>query len=68
MGWLTVFIGSVHYHYGEKHGSIQTDMKLEEPRVLHLDLKAARRRLFLLYWAELEHRTSKPIPIVTHFL
>ena len=28
-----------------KHGSIQADMVLEEPRVLHLHLKAARRRL-----------------------
>jgi hypothetical protein len=27
-----------------KHVSIQTDMVLEEPRVLHLDWKAARRR------------------------
>ena len=26
-------------------GSLQPDMVLEQPRVLHLDLKAARRRL-----------------------
>jgi hypothetical protein len=34
------------YHHGGKHGSIQADMVLEkELRVLHLDAKAARRRL-----------------------
>jgi hypothetical protein len=32
--------GSVHYH-GRKHGSMQADMVLEEPRVLPLDLQAA---------------------------
>jgi hypothetical protein len=33
--------GSVHYHHGRKHGSIQADMVLEkETRFLHLDLKA----------------------------
>ena len=39
------FRGSVHYHHGRKHGSVQADMVLEEPRVLHLDPKAARRAL-----------------------
>ena len=40
------FRGSVHYHHDRKHGSIQADTVLEkEPRVLHLDLKAVRRRL-----------------------
>jgi len=29
---------------GRKYGSLQADMVLEEPRVLHHDLKAARRR------------------------
>ena len=30
--------GSVHYHHGRKHGSMQTDMVLEkEHRVPHLD-------------------------------
>jgi hypothetical protein len=33
------------YHHGRKHGSVQADVVLEEPKVLHLDLKAARRRL-----------------------
>jgi hypothetical protein len=36
------FSGSVHYHHGGKHGSIQAVMELEkELRVLHLDQKAA---------------------------
>jgi phenylalanyl-tRNA synthetase beta subunit len=39
------FRGSVHYHHGGKHGSIQADVVLEELRVLHFDPKAARRRL-----------------------
>ena len=47
--------GSVQYHYSEKHGSMQADMVLEKKlKVLHLDMKAARRRLTLLHWAELE--------------
>jgi hypothetical protein len=50
-------------------------MVLKEPRVLHLDLKAARRLSSagsqgvgvgsLSHWVELEHRTSKPTPTVT---
>jgi hypothetical protein len=40
------FRGSVHYHHGGKHGSIQADLELEELRVLHLDLNAPRRKLF----------------------
>jgi len=40
------FRGSVYYHRdGGKHGSVQADLVLEEPRVLHLGLKAAGRRL-----------------------
>jgi hypothetical protein len=40
---------------GRKHGSLQADMVLEKKlRVLHLDLKATRKRLSLLHWAELE--------------
>jgi hypothetical protein len=39
------FRGSVHYHHDGKHVDGR-DMVLEELRVLHLDLKAARRRLF----------------------
>jgi hypothetical protein len=37
------FRGSVHYHHGGKHGSIQTGMVQEELRVLHLHLKAPER-------------------------
>jgi hypothetical protein len=33
---------------------------LEEMRILHLDLKEARKRECLLHWVELEHKeTSK---------
>lgn len=39
------FRGSVNYHHGRKYGTVQADLVLEEPRVLHLELKAARRRL-----------------------
>jgi hypothetical protein len=37
--------GSVHYYPDGKHGSLQADMMLEEPRVLPLDLKGVVRRL-----------------------
>ena len=38
--------GSVHYHHGRKHGSIQAGMVLEKKlRVLHLDMKALKKRL-----------------------
>jgi len=34
--------GSVHYHHGGKHGSVQADVVLEkELRALHLDPQAA---------------------------
>jgi len=35
------FRGSVHYHHGRNHGSIQSDYMLEEPKVL--DAQAAER-------------------------
>ena len=39
------FRSSAHYHQGRKHGSVQEDMVLEkELRILHLDLKAARKK------------------------
>ena len=44
LGLAYGFRGSVHCHHGGKHGSMQADMVLEEPRALHLDLKADRRR------------------------
>jgi hypothetical protein len=45
LGLAYRFRGSAHYHHGQKHGSILADMGLEELRVPHLVLKAARRRL-----------------------
>jgi hypothetical protein len=38
------FCSSIHYH-GGKQGSVQAGMVLKELRVLHLVLKAARKRL-----------------------
>jgi hypothetical protein len=63
------FRGSVHYYHGRKHGSIQADVLLEkELGILHIDLKATRRRMSLLHCVELEHRILKATPTVTHFL
>jgi len=66
LGLAYSFRGSVHYHHGRKHGSVQeADMVLEELRALHLDPKVARRKLssagsqeegLIPHWAELEHR------------
>jgi hypothetical protein len=62
------FRGSVHYHHVGKHGSVQADMVLEEPRVLYRDLKTTRRRLdsagsqgegLIPHWTEHEHRSLK---------
>ena len=55
--WLAYsFKGLVYYCHGGKHTDMQADMVLEKKlRVLHLDLKATRKRLSLLHWAELEH-------------
>ena len=45
LGMAYSYRDSVHCN-GRKHGSIQADMVLEkELRVLHLDSKAARKRL-----------------------
>jgi hypothetical protein len=45
LGLTYRFIGSVCYHLGRKHGSIQAGMVQEELRVLHLVLKATRGKL-----------------------
>jgi hypothetical protein len=45
LGLVYSFSGLSHYHHDRKHGSIQADLVLEELRVLHLDLQAARKRL-----------------------
>jgi hypothetical protein len=37
------FRGSVHYHHGGKHGSMQADTVLEELRVLHPNIASSRR-------------------------
>jgi hypothetical protein len=43
LGMVYSFKGLVHYHHGEKHETLQADIVLEKPRLLHLDLKASRR-------------------------
>jgi hypothetical protein len=58
------FRSSVHCHHGLKQGSMQADMVLGEPRVLHLDRKEARRRLGRA-WALGD---LKPAPTVMYFL
>ena len=47
-----------------EYGSIQASLAREELRVLHLDLKATRRRLT----KAARRMVSKPIPTVTHLL
>ena len=37
--------GSVHYHNGRKHASVQANRVLEEVIVMHLDPTAAKRGL-----------------------
>ena len=62
MGLAYSFRGLVLYCHGKKHDSMQADeVQEKELRVLHLDLKAVKRRLTL---ARLDHRseTSKPTP------
>ena len=49
-------------YYGGKHGSVQADMVLEKNLgVLHLDLKAARRRL-AQHWSEIDHQRPQSLP------
>ena len=64
LGLAYRFRGSVHYHQGRKNGSIQADMKLEEPKVLHRVPKADRGRLSS---GSLEEG-FKAHPTLTHFL
>jgi hypothetical protein len=62
LGLAYSFRGSVYYQ-GRKYSSLLE----KEMRVLHLCQRAARR-LSLLHWAELEHRTLKPALRMTYFL
>jgi hypothetical protein len=61
LGMAYRFRGLVHYHHGTKHGSIHTDMELDELRALRLYLKAAEGDC-------VPHQVSKPTPTVTHIL
>ena len=64
LGLAYSFRGSVHYHHGRKHGSMQAYLVLEkELRILHLGPEAARKRLSHT-GVEPEHRR----PQSPHFL
>jgi hypothetical protein len=49
MGLAYSFKDSVHYHRGRKYDSMQVDMVLEDPKVLHPGPKATRKGLFHLW-------------------
>jgi hypothetical protein len=59
LGLAYSFRALVPHHHSRKHGSIQTDLELEEPRVLHLHPKSTRRRLT---FRELGRGTQSPPP------
>jgi hypothetical protein len=66
LGLAYRFRGSVHYHQGRKHGSIQADLVLEkELGVVHLVPKANRRRLA---FRQLGGGSLKAHPYMIHFL
>jgi len=44
LGLAYSFRDLVHHHHSGKLGSVQADLVLKEPRVLHLDPKAGRKR------------------------
>ena len=68
MGLAYRFRGLVHHHQGRKHGSMQADMVLEkELRVRYLGLQAAEGAVYYTGVTRTQE-TSKPAPIVTHFL
>ena len=70
------FRGSPHYHHGDKHGSMQADMMLEKPKILHLDPKSAegdsstgiQEKALIPHWWSLSIETLNPTPTVTQFL
>jgi hypothetical protein len=55
------FRTSVHYQHGGKHGSVQADMMLEEPRVLPLDPRGAEGD-FVPHWYTLSLGGLKACP------
>jgi hypothetical protein len=70
LGPAESFSGSVHYHHGRKHGSIQAGIVLEkELRVRHLDSKAPRKRLASTgRQEEALVNTGQRLSKLTHFL
>ena len=63
---LLTTLDLVQHQYGRKHGGTQTDMVLEELRVLHLDPVTAGRERGLWVWFVLLKLQSPPL--VTYFL
>jgi hypothetical protein len=48
------FKSLIHNPYDGKHGSVQVDMELKDPRVLHFKPQSAEGN-FVPHWVELEH-------------
>ena len=63
MGLAYSFRGSVHYHHGRELGSVQVDMVLKEQIVLHLDPKAARRKLSCTFRRSLSLHSRQSLSI-----
>jgi hypothetical protein len=67
------FQSFIHYHHGRKHGGVPADMVPEGSKILHLESKAARRRLtcteqsLTIGLQILSHRHALT-PIRPHFL
>jgi hypothetical protein len=56
LGLAYSFGGSVHYHRGRRHGSLQAGMVISrELRVFHLDLKPTAGDYCASLWSELSH-------------
>ena len=70
LGLAYTFRGSVHYHYGRKHGSMQADMIQEELRVLYLDPTTARKGLLPRQLEESlkAHAYSNTLPLTGLYL
>jgi hypothetical protein len=66
------FRGSIHYYHGKMHSSVRVDIVLEKKlKVLHLDLRIAKRRLsptgsqeesLIPHWKDRMHRRPQSPP------
>jgi hypothetical protein len=66
LGLAYRFRGSVHYHYGRKHGSVQAGIAVEEPESSTSCTEGRQEKTTLFQTAR--RRISRPTPTVTHFL